>query len=162
MAFFDTPFDVNDLPESDNSFDLLPDGDYQVEIVKAEVKDTKAKDGQFIRLQMKVHAPTYAGRIIFGMINVRNKNEVAEKIGRQQLRTIMECAGLQRLEDTDQLIGTYLVVKVRTQPAHDGYEPSNTIKAYMPADTEVSAPASQAAPAKESAPAKKQAPWMKK
>ena len=51
MSLLNTTFNVTELPVSENSFDPLPAGWYQVNIKGAELKDTKAGTGQYIAVR---------------------------------------------------------------------------------------------------------------
>lgn len=129
MSQFET-ISLNDIPAQENDFSPIPAGEYIVGIKNAELKDTKDGTGQYIKLKLDVIAPTNVGRILFANINIRNKSQVAENIGRQQLGSIMRALGLNSVSDTDMLIGGTLAVKVAIKEAQNGYEASNEVKAY--------------------------------
>ena len=165
MAFLDTPFDVNELPESDGNYDLVPAGWYNAIINKAEIKNTKAGTGQYIAIRYDITGPSHQGRVVFGQLNIKNPNSQAEEIGRKQLGEVMRSIGLARVTDTDQLIGGNLQIKVGIKEADGQYEASNQIKGYkaingsqppMPAQSQPS-PTATSTPAASSAP-----PWAKK
>lgn len=159
MANLGYEFDVNTLPVSDNNFDPLPAGWYDVNITGAELKDTKDGTGNYINVKYAVTGPTHQGRVVFGMLNLKNKTPKAEEIGRQQLGELMRACGLTRVTDSDQLVGGRCAIKlsIDSQP---GYEPRNNVKGFK-AITGSTAPTfsapSAAAPAAASAP-----PWAKK
>ena len=172
MAFLDQPINAADLPEdTGGDYSPLPPGDYQTVIKDAELKPTNDGTGQYIKLRLDVTGPTHAGRVVFSNINIRNKSSAAEQIGRAQLGALMKAIGLATLQDTDQLIGGNVTVKLaireaRTDPATGKtYEASNEVKAYkgtdgaMPSAAPAGMPKASAAPA---APAKAAPPWMKK
>ena len=46
MAFLGETFGVDDLPQSDRNYELIPEGWYNVSITKAELGTTKAGTGQ--------------------------------------------------------------------------------------------------------------------
>ena len=123
-------FNQADLPESTGGFEPIPEGWYQAQIAKAELKDTKDGTGQYINLQFSITGPSYEGRVIFGMLNIKNKSQQAEEIGRQQLGEVMRALGLARVQDTDELVGGRIQIKVGVQPAKDGYEARNNVKSY--------------------------------
>lgn len=129
MAFLDQEYNVNDLPEG-NSYDLVPAGWYNVNITKAEIKSTKAGNGQYIAVRYDITGPTHQGRVVFGNVNIKNPNSQAENIGRQQLGEIMRAIGLTRVTDTDQLIGGSLHIKVSIKEADGQYEASNEVKGF--------------------------------
>jgi len=159
MAFLGETFSTDDLPQSERSYDLLPDGWYNVTITKAELGTTKAGNGQKIDLRYDITGPTNQGRVIFGALNIRNPSQKAEEIGRQQLGEIMRAVGLVKVQDTDELIGKSLAVKVKTRPAENGYEARNEVAGFR-AIAGGMAPAVTPVPATPSAAASP--PWAKR
>lgn len=157
MALLDMGFDVNELPVADSDYAPIQDGWYRANISIADIKATKDGTGQYINLTYDIVAPTNAGRKVFGMINVRNKSSKAEEIGRQQLGSLMRAIGLAKVNDTDELLGATLEIKVATEKS-EGYEPRNVVKGYKAVEgvTNVTAPTTTA-----DAP-KSAAPWSKK
>jgi hypothetical protein len=129
MAKLGMTYVADDLPKSDRDFSPVPDGWYDVTITESEVKDTKAGDGNYIKLRYDITGPSHAGRVIFGNLNLRNKNPKAEEIGAQQLGELMRAVGLARLEDSDQLIGKRLTVKLTTQKSEQ-YGDKNEVKGF--------------------------------
>lgn len=160
MANLGFNVNVNDLPQEDDKFAPLPAGDYGVTISGAEIASTKSGTGQYIKLKMTVTGPTHQGRIVFSNLNIKNDSQEAEKIGRQQLGAIMRAIGIPSIQDTDQLIGGNLVVKLKIVKSEE-YGDKNEVSVYKAA--------SGSAPAMPSAmptptPAQSQgakAPWMK-
>lgn len=157
-------FHVDNLPQGDGGdFAPLPDGWYTAHLAKAELCTTKAGTGKYIKVRYDITGPTHQGRVVFGNFNVRNPNPKAEEIARQQLRELMLATGLTTLEDTDQLVGRSVQIKLVTRQ-QDGYEPSNDVRAFkaveggsMPKPAAVAAPAAPAAPTGVATP-----PWGKK
>jgi hypothetical protein len=164
MAFLGQTFNRDELPEANNSFDPIPAGWYQVSIAKCEVKKTKAGTGSYLNVQYSVIGSEYTNRVVFGMITLTNPNETAETIGKQQLNALMSACGITKLNDTDQLIGQNIEIKVSIKK-DDEYGDKNEVKAFksiagsqppMPKPTQQSAQ-TQAAPAQ-----KAKAPWDNK
>jgi hypothetical protein len=130
MAFFSESFDVNELPQGNTgNFEPLPAGWYTVTITKAELKATKAGNGQYINLRYDVTGPTHQGRVVFGNLNIKNPNPKAEEIGRQQLGDIMRAIGLAKVTDTDQLIGGQIGIKLSVKDDAQ-YGASNEVKGF--------------------------------
>lgn len=160
-------FDIGSLPEgSTGDFTPLPDGWYSAFIAKAELCTTKAGTGQYIKLRYDITGPTHQGRVVFGNLNIRNPNPKAEEIGRQQLGDIMRAIGLAKVQDTDQLVGGALSIKLVTKPAEGQYEASNDVKGFKaveggsmpkPAAASPASASASAAPASAATP-----PWGKK
>jgi hypothetical protein len=161
----DQEFSVDTLPQSNNSFEPLPAGWYDVSISEAVLKNTKAGTGQYIAVKYDVTGPTHAGRCVFGNLNIRNPNPKAEEIGNQQLGELMRAIGLARVTDTDQFIGGVLQVKLSVK-RDENYGDGNEVKGFR-ASGQASAPAAPkfAPPAQQSpAPAQRAAaapPWAK-
>ena len=117
MAFLDETFVADDLPQSDRSYDLLPEGWYNATISKAEVGQTKAGTGTKIDVRYDITGPTQQGRVIFSSLNIRNPNPEAERIGREQLGELMRAIGLTKVQDSDELIGGQLSIKIKIKKA---------------------------------------------
>lgn len=160
MAFLDQAFDVENLPQSDNKFEPLPAGWYSATIQGAELKNTKAGNGQYIALKYAITGPTHQGRIIFGNLNIKNPNPKAEEIGRQQLGDVMRAIGLAKVTDTDQLIGGSLSIKLAVKEDEYG---GNEVKGCKSLTGSIPpAPKMAAASAPAESPAKSSPPWAKK
>jgi hypothetical protein len=115
MAILSTPFLADDLPSGGGSYEALPAGWYTATINGAEVKTTKSGTGKYIAVRYDITGPTHQGRVVFGNLNIENANPKAEEIGRQQLRALMEAVGLSKLNDTDQLLGGSLKIKLKIE-----------------------------------------------
>lgn len=163
MAFLGQEYLVKDLPAG-NNFDPVPAGWYTVKIVEAPVKDTKAGTGQYIAVRYDILGPSYQGRVIFGNLNIKNPNPQAEEIGRQQMGDLARSIGLEKLSDSDQLIGGVLQIKVSVRK-QDGYDDQNDVKGFKPADGAVPMPATPSTPFQFTPPAQAKSatpPWGKK
>jgi len=124
MANLGQSYNTSDIPK-DESFSLIPDGWYEVSINSADLRDTKAGTGQYVALRYDILGPSHEGRVVFGNLNIRNPNAVAQEVGIKQLGEIMRAIGLSSVEDTEQLMGGHLEIKVKTSPAKGGYDASN-------------------------------------
>jgi hypothetical protein len=156
MAKLEKPIIESEAPKSDRNFDPLPPGWYSVRITESTVKDTNAGTGNYLKLRYDVVADPGAGRVIFGNLNLRNPNPEAERIGAQQMGELLRAVGMARLDDSDQLIGKTLDVKVNIRVSEQ-YGDSNDVKAFRsngskPAAGGTSAPAASTA---------KKPPWAK-
>jgi hypothetical protein len=128
MAFLGQSFNEQELPASQD-FSPIPEGWYKAKIVNAEIKATKAGNGQFIAIRYDILSPTHTGRVVFGNINIRNPNTKAEEIGRIALGQLMRSIGLSKLEDTDQLISAEVMIKVSINKS-ETYGDSNDVRAF--------------------------------
>ena len=157
MARLDIGFTADELPESRGDYEPLPEGWYSAEIGDAEIRVTKDGTGQYIRCRYNITGPTKAGRVVFGNLNIMNKSQKAEEIGRQQLGELMRSIGLGRIEDTDQLIGCPLQIKLSIRPAENGYAAQNEVRGFRAPEGAAPAKAAPAASSAKAAP-----PWAKK
>ena len=168
MAFLDEEFTLDTLPVGNTgNFEPLPEGWYNATITGAEVKPTKAGDGKYIAAKYTITGPTHQGRVVFGNLNIKNPNQKAEEIGRQQLGDIMRAIGLAKVTDTDQLIGNSLSIKLDVKQDAQ-YGASNEVKGFKSMSGSA-APAAAAVPpfvkqaeAAQAATAKAAPPWAKK
>jgi len=158
MAFLHDPFELNDLPVAEKSYDLVPAGWYNATITSAEIKDTKNGAGQYIKLRYDITGPSHQGRVVFGNLNIRNASAEAERIGRQQLGEVMRAIGLARVTDTDQLVGGALSIKVAIRQSAE-YGDQNEVKGFKAIDG-AAAPAMAPRPAAPAS-AKAAPPWAK-
>jgi hypothetical protein len=153
-------FDGDGIESQSGEFDLIPEGWYVAEIKKAEIKPTKDGTGTRLNLRHDIEGPTHSGRVVFEGINITNQSQKAEEIGNQQMTSIRLALGIARLRDPDQLIGGRLMIKVATQPAQNGYEPKNTVKAWKAIDgSKIPAPVAGQQTASSASASK--APWAK-
>jgi hypothetical protein len=157
MAQLLETFSVDSLPApTTGNFEPLPAGWYTAVVNGAEIRNTKAGTGQYIAVRYDITGPTHQGRVVFGNLNIKNPNPKAEEIGRQQLGELMRAIGLSTVQDTDQLIGGQLSIKLDVRESEQ-YGASNDVKGYK---SNGAAPPAAAA-AKPSAPAKASPPWVK-
>jgi hypothetical protein len=126
----DETINLKSLPESDRSYDPVPPGWYSARIHSAEVKTTKAGNGQYIKVRYDIVGPAHQGRAIFANLNIRNPNAKAEQIGRQQLGELMRAIGLAEIQDTDQLIGGTCEIKLEIQAAEGEYAARNEVRGW--------------------------------
>ena len=129
MATLNEVFTLDSLPTSSTgSFDPIPVGWYTASVVDALLKDSKS-GGQYINVRYDILGPTNAGRVIYGMITIRNASSKAEEIGRGQLADLMRAIGLTKIGDTDELIGGKCQIKVEIQES-EGYGAQNRVVGF--------------------------------
>ena len=131
MSFFDEEFSLDDQPESTGGgdFEPVPQGLYQAKIAGAELKPTKAGNGEYVSVRFDITGPSHQGRVVFTNLNLQNPNPKAEEIGRGQLADIMRAIGLSRMKNCEQIIGGDLTIKV-TVKNDPTYGPGNEVKGF--------------------------------
>jgi hypothetical protein len=80
--------------EPDTSFELLPPGDYNGEIINSELRDTKAGTGQYLWIDMQITDGPSKGRHIYDRLNLYNANKQASDIAWKKLTTISYAVGV--------------------------------------------------------------------
>jgi hypothetical protein len=143
MSFIET-FNAADAPATRTEFAPVPAGWYLSTIHSAEVKQTKAGTGEYVKVRYNLVGGEHANRVVFGNLNLKNQNEAAQNIGRQQLGEIMRAIGLPTIQDTDQLVGGVLEIKlsVRDDPQ---WGVSNEVKGFRASNHSAPAPAPKVA-----------------
>ena len=99
-------------------------------------------------MRFDITGPAHQGRVVFGNITRTNPKPSAEGFGRQQLGKIMLSIGLQKLSNTDQLLGANLSIKltIKDSPEYGLKNEVQAFKAIEGSTPPVSAPAHVAAP----------------
>lgn len=120
-------FNAADYKEQ--TFDVLPAGDYDVVIVASELKPTKKGDGHYLELQLQVLSGQYQNRKLFDRLNIDNPNATAQLIGRGTLSAICRAVKIETPNDSAELHGKPLKATVRVGKDQNG-NPTNEIKGY--------------------------------
>ena len=152
--------EYQDQPEFDNS--PLPAGDYYVEIENADIKETANKKGTGCNLQLSVlgdvHDNGHKGRKMFSWFTLQHENEMTQSIGQRDFHALRLAIGKPTANDTDELIGQNLVIRVGFQkkdPTRNQIKRFMALEGYEKPDKTQAAPTPQAAPAA----AAKKNPW---
>lgn len=164
MAFLDVEFSPEELKAAgENRFELIPAGNYIAQIIKSEIKVNKDGLGSRLSLQFQITEGEKRGRTLFQDVTLKNANETAMKIGREQLAQLARACGLTRVQDSAQLHGIDMQIRVSIREDKTGqYEPRNEIKRFEPlpgASVTTAAPSAPAAPP--AAPAGRAMPWKR-
>lgn len=147
-------------PMQPRTYGPLPDGDYEMIVVKSDVKPTKSGTGHYLELEMQVIAGEHSGRRHWERLNVDNPNKTAEEIAKAALASLCFAVNVTDMDDTVQLHDIPFVAHVqidRKEPDRNrivGYATAGAAKLAAPAPA-----ARPAAPAPAAAPARK--PWEK-
>ena len=141
-------------PMQSRSFEPLPKGDYEMMIVKSDVKPTQAGTGHYIELEMHVLAGEHSGRRMWERLNVDNPNKTAQDIANAALASLCYAIGLSDMTETEQLHDQPFVAHVEIDKKDQS---RNRIMGYATAGAPAPKAAAPAARPAASAPAKK--PW---
>lgn len=146
-------------PMAPRNYDPLPNGQYEMMVVKSDVKPTKAGTGHYLELEMHVIFGEHSGRRLWERLNVDNPNKDAENIAKAALAALCVAVNVPDMTETEQLHDIPFLAQVEI----DRKEPTrNRVVGYESAAAAAPAPAPAArpaAPAPAAAPARK--PWEK-
>lgn len=131
-------FDASQVAPSE-ALEAIPAGWYNAQMTASEMKPTADGTGAYLQAEFTVLSGDYAGRKLFDRINLQNRNPVAVEIGYKILSAICHAVGVIQVQDSQQLHGRPLQLKVSLRaagPGADGkyYEASNEVKGYKAAD----------------------------
>ena len=164
---------LNDIPDSDDNYDLIPNGEYGVRAVDMQLRESKNRGqhgnfGQMIAVQFEVTGPTQAGRKIFANFNIVNDNATATEIGLRELKSWMAACGADlngplSMDRVYECVGREFIGRIGVQKSKNPeYDDQNKIAKYkahpMTAQTKQAPAAQQAQYAEYSAPAQQAAP----
>lgn len=122
-------FNANEVQPT--SFDVLPNGEYEVVIVNSEMKSTAAGTGKYLNLEIQVISGEHQNRKLFDKLNLLNPNAKAVEIARGTLSAICRAVGVLTPKDSSELHMKPLRVKVIVEKSEE-YGEQNRIKAYKP------------------------------
>lgn len=144
-----------------NDFQVIEPGEYPAVITKSEMKPTKDGTGQRLNLTLQILSGKYQNRTLFDGLNVKNKSQQAEQIGRSQLKAVCVAVNVPDPKVSEELHNKPLMIKVAVGKDQNG-NPRNEIKGYkarLPQQTAQQQPAANLVEQafEEGAPAK--SPW---
>lgn len=133
-------FDASTVAPNTGTQDAIPAGWYNVQIDQSELKPTKDASGAYLELRLAVLDGQYAGRKVFSRLNLRNNNPQAVEIAFTDLSAICHAVGVMQVQDSSQLHGKPMKIKVSVRAATGEYEASNEVKAYKNINENVGGP----------------------
>lgn len=127
---FDADKVLKELPEEDRGFEPLPSAWYEAQISASSIKSTKAGTGEYLELTFDIIGDNYTGRKVWTRLNLENPNETTVRIAKQDLAKICKAVKLSHVEDSMELHGKPMQIKVQYKEGEGDYGPSNDIKDY--------------------------------
>lgn len=116
--------------EPQQSFEPIPPGWYNCVIDTSEVVPTKSGTGAYLALAFRILDGAYVNRRVHTNLNIKNKNPMAQEIAFKQLSAICHAVGVIQCPQSELLHDKPLQIRVMIQPPKDGYDASNSIKAF--------------------------------
>lgn len=111
--------------------DALPAGEYIAAMVKSEKKDARKQGNAYINCEFEVTDGEFSGRRFWTMLNLWNSNSEAVEIAQRELNSICHATGKLRVNDTEELHGIPMRVKLKVQN-DEQYGPQNRVTGYKP------------------------------
>ncbi|AWN43141.1 DUF669 domain-containing protein [Methylobacterium durans] len=152
MAYLGNTFDPADVPEDERSFEPMPEGDYNVQIVESEIAATK-NGGDMLKLTLEVIDGQFANRKVWDNLNIRNSNPTAQQIAQRALADICTATGTGPITDSEDLHFKPFVATLKIEPPRTvgdkTYDARNAVKRYKARGGQP--PAGKAAPQRQSA-----------
>lgn len=125
-----TVYSLKDMRREQNaSFSPLSVGWYVASIQGVELKVGKAGDNRYLRIKYIVELPGGANKTLYSNITLMHSNAKAEEIGRKQQILLQQSAGIEMLQNTDQLIGVRMKVYV-DQRTTEQYGTQNNVVSF--------------------------------
>jgi hypothetical protein len=138
--FFGSGFKPQDH-EPSGDFALVPAGKYVCQIAEASVRPTKARNGYYVKVMLKILEGEHANRVLYDNINIDNPSEKCTQIGLSQLSALGRAIGVDSLQSVSQISGQTVAASVRVK------NENNEIRTYISvADYRAKQVAAQASP----------------
>lgn len=113
-------------------FDAIPGGEYIGKITESEQAQTKSKNGHFLKLTFQITQGEFKERKLWSNLNLDNPSAKAVEIANRELATIMKACGKVAVEESEDLHGIEMTLKVVEKAKTANYPASNEIKNYSP------------------------------
>lgn len=124
-------FNANEHEELED-YSAMPAGEYVGKITDSDYIENKAKTGHYYKFTFQLTEGKFKGRKLWTNLNTDHPNAEAVEIANRELSTIMKACGKVTAEDTEELHGIEMTLKVAVKKASPNYPESNEIKNYKP------------------------------
>lgn len=113
-------WDQSKVDDARAPMEVLPRGKYPTVITTSTEKPTKNGKGKFWEFEFEVVKGDFKGRKLWSRLNVYNDSEVAQRIGREQFKSLAKAAGKESATTTEALHGKYVVCNVSIEKGDRG------------------------------------------
>jgi len=144
MAMLPGAFNSEEHEEM-GTFEVLPADWYVSMIQESTIKPTKKAleekngndelpadqySGLRLNLKFKIMGGEFDGRTLFEGLNIKNPNAQAVEISQKTLTSICKAVGKVSINDSEELHGIPMKIKLGIKPASAQYDAQNTFKAF--------------------------------
>jgi len=121
-------------PDDIRSFELIPPGWYNAELIDSDIKSAKSGNGEYLNLQFSLLDAPHVNRRVFVALNLWNSNEDAVRIANQQRLELLTAVGKPNAQTTEELYSIPVCIRIAVREDKTGqYEPRNEVKGFRPA-----------------------------
>jgi len=131
MAALPDVFKASEV-EGSSSFEVMPEGWYIAQITKSEFKENSKGTGKYLALSFTIVDGQHSKRMFFTNLNLVNQNPTAVEIANRTLKDICTACGLDEIEDSEELHGIPMAVKLKVKPSEGKWPERNEPVAYKP------------------------------
>lgn len=162
MAELNMDFNPAEVPEDDRTFEPLPAGEYTMQVIDSELKDTKSGTGQQLVLTLEVIEGSFSNRRVWDRLNIRNQNTDAQRIAQRALADLCLAIGINSLKNSEELHFRPFIGAVKIREDKTGqYGPQNTVRYKSRGGGAPRVAAPSTAPQQVSKPATGAKPWQR-
>ncbi len=126
-------FNANDHKELDD-YSAIPADDYIGKIVESKDIRNKADTGSYLKLTFQITQGEFKGRKLWTNLNLDHPTAEAVEIAQRELATICKACGKVSVEDSEELHGIEMTLKVVVKKAQANFPESNEVKNYKPVE----------------------------
>jgi hypothetical protein len=119
--------------EPQAAFTPLPAGKYLAAIVESEWKRTRAGNGRYLQLTLRLTEGPHRGRYLWARLNLESPSEVAVRLARSELSSICHATGVVAPGDSSALHHIPILITVGLKRRDDTGELDNVVRSYAPA-----------------------------
>lgn len=132
MANLGGTFDASQGEEM-SEHSLWPDGEYGLVITGSDIKETRSNpENRYLELEFGDFDGSANGRKYWVRLNLWNSSQVAVEIAQKEFTTICRAAGKLQVNDTVELHGIPMKVKIGSKKRKDNGDLENVIRSYKP------------------------------
>ena len=122
-------FDATQVAPNE-AIEPIPAGWYNAMIDESEMKPARTEGNYYLQLRFTIIEGMYAKRKVYTRLNLRNSSPQAQEIAYKELSAICHAVGVMQVQDSQELHGRPLKIKVKLKPAADGHDASNEVNGF--------------------------------
>lgn len=129
MAHLNQAFNPDEVPEDERTFEPLPAGEYQMQVIESEIKPTKENTGQMLVLTLEVLSGPHENRKVWDRLNIVNQNADTQRIAQRALADLCLAIGVPSVTDSEVLHFKPFTARIGIRQDKSGqYGPQNTVR----------------------------------